>query len=122
MPSSRRWSISVFSVPVTTELQVICLFRSSLVNTLHGSLTETNERLKDVLVHRLVGQTMPPGGSFWTAEQLGRYDKWRTGHIARAKPYGRSSADDGKLVDNLRTRGAVLRRGNSARPARMTSR
>jgi hypothetical protein len=33
----------------TTELQVICLFRSSRVNTLHGSLTEMNEKLKGLL-------------------------------------------------------------------------
>jgi hypothetical protein len=33
----------------TTELQAICLFRSSPVNTLHGSLTETNEKLKGLL-------------------------------------------------------------------------
>jgi hypothetical protein len=33
----------------TTELQVICLFRSSPVNTLHGSLTETNEKLGGLL-------------------------------------------------------------------------
>jgi cytosol aminopeptidase family protein len=33
----------------TTELQVICLFRSSPVNTLHGSLTEANEKLKGLL-------------------------------------------------------------------------
>jgi hypothetical protein len=33
----------------TTELQVICLFRSSPANTLHGSLTETNEKLKGLL-------------------------------------------------------------------------
>jgi hypothetical protein len=33
----------------TTDLQVICLFRSSPVNTLHGSLTETNEKLKGLL-------------------------------------------------------------------------
>ena len=26
----------------------------------------------------LVNRTMPPGGPFWTAEQLGLYDKWRT--------------------------------------------
>jgi hypothetical protein len=26
----------------------------------------------------LVRQTMPPGGPFWTAEQLGLYDKWMT--------------------------------------------
>jgi hypothetical protein len=25
----------------------------------------------------LAGQTMPPGGPFWTAEQLGLYGKWR---------------------------------------------
>jgi hypothetical protein len=32
-----------------TDLQVICLFRSSPVNTLHGSLTETNEKLNGLL-------------------------------------------------------------------------
>src|SRR5271154_4361005 len=32
-----------------TDLQVICLFRSSPVNTLHGSLTEMNEKLKGLL-------------------------------------------------------------------------
>ena len=26
----------------------------------------------------LVDQTMPPGGPFWTAEQLSLFDKWRT--------------------------------------------
>jgi hypothetical protein len=32
-----------------TDLQVICLFRSSPGNTLHGSLVETNEKLHGVL-------------------------------------------------------------------------
>jgi Cytosol aminopeptidase family, N-terminal domain len=32
-----------------TDLQVICLFRSSPLNTLHGSLLETNEKLKGLL-------------------------------------------------------------------------
>ncbi len=32
-----------------TDLQVICLFRSWPVNTLHGSLTEMNEKLKGLL-------------------------------------------------------------------------
>ena len=32
-----------------TDLQVICLFRSSPVDTLHGSLTELNEKLKGLL-------------------------------------------------------------------------
>jgi hypothetical protein len=31
------------------DLQVICLFRSSPVNTLHGSLSEINEKLKGLL-------------------------------------------------------------------------
>ena len=31
------------------DLQVICLFRSSPENTLHGSLTEMNEKLKGLL-------------------------------------------------------------------------
>jgi hypothetical protein len=33
----------------TTDLQVICLFRSSPENTLHGSLLEINEKLKGLL-------------------------------------------------------------------------
>jgi hypothetical protein len=33
----------------TTDLQVICLFRSSPINTLHGSLIETDEKLKGLL-------------------------------------------------------------------------
>jgi hypothetical protein len=32
-----------------TELQIICLFRSDPTNTLHGSLVETNEKLKGLL-------------------------------------------------------------------------
>jgi hypothetical protein len=32
-----------------TDLQAICLFRSSPLNTLHGSLVETNEKLKGLL-------------------------------------------------------------------------
>jgi hypothetical protein len=34
-----------------TDLQVICLFRSSPANALHGSLTEMNEKLKGLLDH-----------------------------------------------------------------------
>jgi hypothetical protein len=34
-----------------TELQVICLFSSSSAKTLHGSLVETNEKLKGLLEH-----------------------------------------------------------------------
>jgi hypothetical protein len=33
----------------TTDLQVICLFRSSPANTLHGSLLEINEKLQGLL-------------------------------------------------------------------------
>jgi cytosol aminopeptidase family protein len=33
----------------TTDLQVICLFRSSPVNALHGSLAEMNEKMKGLL-------------------------------------------------------------------------
>ena len=33
----------------TTDLQVICLFRSSPVNALHGSLVEMNKKLKGLL-------------------------------------------------------------------------
>ena len=59
----------------TTDLQVICLFRSSPVNTLHGSLIETNEKLKGLLdrvrkpdlFRGELGETLliaPPKGSF----------------------------------------------------------
>jgi hypothetical protein len=39
-----------------TELQIICLFRSSPENTLHGSLVETNQKL-----HGLLDQIRKPG-------------------------------------------------------------
>jgi len=64
----------------TTDLQVICLFRSSPVNPLHGSLIETNEKLKGLLdrirtpdlFRGELGETLliaPPKGSFG-AERL----------------------------------------------------
>jgi Cytosol aminopeptidase family, N-terminal domain len=65
----------------TTDLQVICLFRSSPVNTLHGSLTEANEKLKGLL-DRIrkpeffrgdLGETLmitPPGGGFGARKLL----------------------------------------------------
>jgi hypothetical protein len=40
----------------TTDLQIFCLFRSSPDNTLHGSLTEANEKL-----HGLLDQLRKPG-------------------------------------------------------------
>jgi hypothetical protein len=57
-----------------TDLQVICLFRSSPVNALRGSLTETNEKLnglldrlrKPELFRGELGETLlitPPAGS-----------------------------------------------------------
>jgi hypothetical protein len=57
-----------------TELQIICLFRSEPSNTLHGSLVETNEKLKGLLdrirtpalFRGELGETMlvdPPAGS-----------------------------------------------------------
>jgi hypothetical protein len=45
-------SISVLAqspADTTTDLQVICLFRSARMNLLHGSLTETNEKLNGLL-------------------------------------------------------------------------
>jgi len=45
----RRRYHQVGPAETDTELQVICLFRSSPVNTLHGALTETNEKLKGLL-------------------------------------------------------------------------
>jgi hypothetical protein len=65
----------------TADLQVICLFRSSPVNTLHSSLTETNEKLHGLLdqVRRPelfrgeFGETMlitPPMGSLGAKKLL----------------------------------------------------
>jgi hypothetical protein len=65
----------------TTDLQVICLFRSSPVNTLHGSLVETNQKLaglldrirKPELFRGELGETLliaPPKGSFGAKKLL----------------------------------------------------
>lgn len=65
----------------TTDLQVICLFRSSPVNTLHGSLVETNEKLKGLVDHIRqpdlfrgeLGETLliaPPKGSLGAKKLL----------------------------------------------------
>jgi hypothetical protein len=64
-----------------TELQIICLFRSSLENTLHGSLIETNEKLhglldqirKPELFGGELGETMllsPPDGALGAKKLL----------------------------------------------------
>lgn len=44
-----------------TELQAICLFRSDLANTLHGSLVEINQKLQGLLDH--IRASSPPGGA-----------------------------------------------------------
>jgi hypothetical protein len=65
----------------TTDLQVICLFRSSPANTLHGSLVETNQKLaglldrirKPELFRGEPGETLliaPPKGSFGAKKLL----------------------------------------------------
>jgi len=64
-----------------TELQVICLFRSSPVNTLHGSLAEMNGKLKGLLdsvrkpdlFRGELGETLllaPPAGSLGAKKLL----------------------------------------------------
>jgi hypothetical protein len=64
-----------------TELQIICLFRSSPENTLHGSLIETNEKLhglldqirKPELFGGELGETMllsPPDGALGAKKLL----------------------------------------------------
>jgi hypothetical protein len=64
-----------------TDLQVICLFRSSPVNSLHGSLTEMNEKLKGLLdrvrkpelFRGELGETLllaPPAGSLGAKKLL----------------------------------------------------
>jgi hypothetical protein len=65
----------------TSELQVICLFRSSPLNTLHGSLSEANAKLKGLLdqirkpelFRGELGETIlltPPRGSLRAAKLL----------------------------------------------------
>jgi len=70
-------SVSVLSqspADTTTELQIICLFRSSPQNTLHGALIETDDKLhgmlqqirSPVLFSGELGETVlitPPAGS-----------------------------------------------------------
>src|SRR5580704_2977834 len=64
-----------------TELQVICLFRSETVNTLHGSLAEANEKMngllervrKPDLFRGELGETLlivPPKGSLSAGKLL----------------------------------------------------
>jgi len=64
-----------------TDLQAICLFRSSPLNALHGSLVETNEKLKGLLdrirkpelFRGELGETLllaPPEGSFGAKKLL----------------------------------------------------
>jgi hypothetical protein len=65
----------------TTDLQAICLFRSSPLNTLHGSLAEVNEKLKGLLdrvrkpelFRGELGETLllaPPAGSLGAKKLL----------------------------------------------------
>lgn len=66
LSGARAQSSAAPTLPVTvlaqspadtkTDLQIFCLFRSSPVNTLHGSLIETNEKL-----HGLLDQLRKPG-------------------------------------------------------------
>jgi len=71
-----------------TDLQVICLFRSSPANTLHGSLVEMNDKLKGLLdrvrnpnlFRGELGETLllrPPKGSLG-ARKLPAALAWRT--------------------------------------------
>jgi hypothetical protein len=64
-----------------TDLQIICLFRSSPVNTLYGSLTEMNKKLKGLLdrvrkpelFRGELGETLllaPPAGSLGAKKLL----------------------------------------------------
>jgi hypothetical protein len=68
------WVLAQSPADTSTDLQVICLFRSSPVNTLHGSLVEINEKLnglldrirKPELFRGELGETLvirPPKGS-----------------------------------------------------------
>src|SRR5271156_711316 len=75
------WVLAQSPADTPTDLQVICLFRSSPVNTLHGSLIETNEKLKGLLDHLRkpdlfrgeLGETLliaPPKASFGAKKLL----------------------------------------------------
>jgi hypothetical protein len=55
-PNLRVTILAQSPADTTTDLQIICLFQSTPANTLHGSLTETNEKL-----HGLLDQIRKPG-------------------------------------------------------------
>lgn len=55
-PNLRVIVLAQSPAETTTDLQIICLFQSTPANTLHGSLTETNEKL-----HGLLDQIRKPG-------------------------------------------------------------
>ena|SRR5271170_1191332 len=48
-PALRVTILAQSPAETTTDLQIFCLFRSSPTNTLHGSLTEANEKLHGLL-------------------------------------------------------------------------
>ena len=76
-------------MPVSFSKDVRPMFREVDVNHMkvHGvhlddfrymSDATNNYANAEAVQASLAGHTMPPGGPFWTAEQLGLYNKWRT--------------------------------------------
>jgi hypothetical protein len=76
-------------MPVSFSKDVKPMFREVDIDHMkvHGVYLDDFQYMSDAannyanaqaVLATLKGQTMPPGGPFWTAEQLGLYDKWRT--------------------------------------------
>jgi hypothetical protein len=76
-------------MPVSFANDVVPMFRKVDIDHMkvHGvylddfkymSDAANNHANAEAVQNTLVRQTMPPGGPFWTAQQLSVYDKWKT--------------------------------------------
>ncbi len=76
-------------MPVSFSKNVKPMFREVDIKhmKIHGVLLDGFHYMSDptnnyanaqAVQDSLAGQTIPPGGPFWTAEQLALYNKWRT--------------------------------------------
>ena len=75
-------------MPVSFSKDIRPMFREVDIDHMkvHGVLLDdyrymsdaaNNYRNAQAVQASLAGQTMPPGGPFWTEEQLALFDKWR---------------------------------------------
>jgi hypothetical protein len=77
------------SMAVSFSKDIQPMFRAVDIDHMkvHGVILDDYQYMSDptnshahaqAVLDSLKGQTMPPGGPFWTTEQLSLYDKWRT--------------------------------------------